>query len=71
VAQQQPGGVPQRRHAVPDATLQAIVMENNVSETAFFVKGGANYHLRWFTPAVEVDLCGHATLAAPRCFSKS
>jgi PhzF family phenazine biosynthesis protein len=56
---------------VPDATLQAIVMENNVSETAFFVKGGANYHLRWFTPAVEVDLCGHATLAAPRCFSKS
>jgi PhzF family phenazine biosynthesis protein len=49
---------------LPDATLQAIAMENNLSETAFFVKEAANYHLRWFTPAVEVDLCGHATLAA-------
>ena len=49
---------------LPDATLQAIAMENNLSETAFFLKEGANYHLRWFTPAVEVDLCGHATLAA-------
>ena len=49
---------------LPDATLQAIAMENNLSETAFFVKAGADYDLRWFTPAVEVDLCGHATLAA-------
>lgn len=49
---------------LPDATLQAIAMENNLSETAFFVKEGAHYHLRWFTPAVEVDLCGHATLAS-------
>ncbi|RUR34343.1 PhzF family phenazine biosynthesis protein [Vreelandella nanhaiensis] len=47
-----------------DVTLQAIAAENNLSETAFFVAGGAGYHLRWFTPKVEVDLCGHATLAA-------
>ncbi len=46
------------------ATLQAIAAENNLSETAFFVDGGDAYHLRWFTPQVEVDLCGHATLAS-------
>lgn len=49
---------------LPDATLQRIAAENNVSETAYFVRSGAGFHLRWFTPAVEVDLCGHATLAA-------
>ncbi|RJP77650.1 MAG: PhzF family phenazine biosynthesis protein [Candidatus Zixiibacteriota bacterium] len=63
---------------LPDATLQAVAAENNLSETAFFVplaaSGdpgrpgphgvlGADFHLRWFTPQVEVDLCGHATLA--------
>jgi PhzF family phenazine biosynthesis protein len=47
-----------------DATLQAIALENNLSETAFLVPDGQRYHLRWFTPAVEVDLCGHATLAS-------
>ena len=48
-----------------DALLQRIAFENGLSETAFFVKTGqARYHLRWFTPAVEVDLCGHATLAS-------
>ncbi|WP_252106401.1 MULTISPECIES: PhzF family phenazine biosynthesis protein [unclassified Halomonas] len=47
-----------------DALLQAIATENNLSETAFFVPEGAGYRLRWFTPTVEVDLCGHATLAA-------
>ncbi|KRC79746.1 PhzF family phenazine biosynthesis protein [Sphingomonas sp. Root241] len=50
-----------------DATLQAIAEENNLSETAFFVpdtSGEAEYELRWFTPAVEVALCGHATLAS-------
>ena len=50
-----------------DATLQAIAVENNLSETAFTVPrddGVANYDLRWFTPTVEVDLCGHATLAS-------
>ena len=44
--------------------LQAIAMENNLSETAFFVREGAGYVLRWFTPTTEVDLCGHATLAS-------
>ncbi|NCA84909.1 MAG: PhzF family phenazine biosynthesis protein [Clostridia bacterium] len=47
-----------------DALMQQIAKENNVSETAFFVKSGNVYHIRWFTPTVEVDLCGHATLAS-------
>ncbi len=49
---------------LPAATMQAIAAENNLAETAFFVPEGAGYRLRWFTPTVEVDLCGHATLAA-------
>lgn len=47
-----------------DALLQSIAMENNLSETAFFVAEGEGYRIRWFTPASEVDLCGHATLAS-------
>jgi len=48
-----------------DTTMQAIAAENNLAETAFLVQTGlAHYHLRWFTPEVEVDLCGHATLAS-------
>ena len=47
-----------------DRTMQAIAAENNLAETAFFVGGGGRYDLRWFTPQVEVDLCGHATLAS-------
>ncbi len=47
-----------------DAQMQAIAAENNLSETAFFVPDGDRYRLRWFTPMVEVDLCGHATLAS-------
>ena len=47
---------------LPDETLQRIAEENNLSETAYFVRNGDVYELRWFTPAVEVDLCGHATL---------
>ncbi|HEX8382683.1 MAG TPA: PhzF family phenazine biosynthesis protein [Sphingomonas sp.] len=52
---------------LPDATLQAIAAENNLSETAFIVPatgGEVDFELRWFTPAVEVALCGHATLAS-------
>jgi PhzF family phenazine biosynthesis protein len=49
---------------LPGATLQAIALENNLSETAFFVREPQGWHLRWFTPTVEMDLCGHATLAA-------
>lgn len=47
-----------------DDVMQKIAAENNLSETAFFVKTGDSYALRWFTPAAEVDLCGHATLAS-------
>lgn len=49
---------------LPDSVLQAIASENNLSETAFYVGREGRYQLRWFTPACEVDLCGHATLAA-------
>ncbi|MBM3794372.1 MAG: PhzF family phenazine biosynthesis protein [Acidobacteria bacterium] len=60
-----PGAVCPLAAWLPDATLQAIASENNLAETAFFVKEDKGaYRLRWFTPAVEVDLCGHATLAA-------
>ncbi len=48
---------------LPDEIMQKIAAENNLAETAFFVPEGDHFHLRWFTPAVEVDLCGHATLA--------
>jgi PhzF family phenazine biosynthesis protein len=47
-----------------DAVLQAIAAENNLSETAFLVRDGDDYRLRWFTPLVEVPLCGHGTLAS-------
>ena len=47
-----------------DAWLQNVAMEMNLSETAFLLPRGDNYSLRWFTPTVEVDLCGHATLAS-------
>ena len=47
-----------------DAMLQAIAAENNLAETAFLVPEGGDYRLRWFTPATEVPLCGHATLAS-------
>jgi len=49
---------------LPDAQMQSIAAENNLSETAFFVRNGKGYKLRWFTPVTEVDLCGHATLAS-------
>jgi predicted PhzF superfamily epimerase YddE/YHI9 len=49
---------------LPDEVLQSVAAENNLSETAFFVQEAGAYRLRWFTPEAEVDLCGHATLAA-------
>jgi PhzF family phenazine biosynthesis protein len=45
-------------------TMQSVAYENNLSETAFIFNANNNYHIRWFTPKIEVDLCGHATLAA-------
>ncbi|MBT8484989.1 MAG: PhzF family phenazine biosynthesis isomerase, partial [Phycisphaerae bacterium] len=59
-----PAGVCRLVEWLPDDLLQAIATENNLSETAFLVGGDGRYDLRWFTPAVEVDLCGHATLAS-------
>ncbi|HSC53527.1 MAG TPA: PhzF family phenazine biosynthesis protein [Phnomibacter sp.] len=65
-----PAAVVPLKEWLPDAVMQQIAMENNVAETAFFVplypgiKGdGADYHIRWFTPSIEIDLCGHATVA--------
>jgi predicted PhzF superfamily epimerase YddE/YHI9 len=49
---------------LPDATLQAVAAENNLAETAFVVPAGERFKLRWFTPELEIDLCGHATLAS-------
>jgi len=51
-----------------DSLMQRIAAENNLAETAFFVKEKGGYRIRWFTPEVEVDLCGHATLAASFVF---
>jgi PhzF family phenazine biosynthesis protein len=48
---------------IDDELMQSIASENNLSETAFFVRNGDKFQLRWFTPEAEVDLCGHATLA--------
>ena len=47
-----------------DEVMQQIASENNLSETAFFVRNGDDFDLRWFTPTFEIDLCGHATLAS-------
>jgi PhzF family phenazine biosynthesis protein len=49
---------------LPDATMQSIAAENNLAMTAFFVGGDGRYELRWFTPEIELDLCGHGTLAS-------
>lgn len=49
---------------LPDEVMASIAKENNISETAFIVGGKGTYDIRWFTPSVEVDLCGHATLAS-------
>ncbi|HLY58838.1 MAG TPA: PhzF family phenazine biosynthesis protein [Stellaceae bacterium] len=59
-----PAAVVPLEHWLPDETLQKIAAENNLAETAFLVPDGQGWALRWFTPAVEVALCGHATLAS-------
>lgn len=58
-----PAGVCPLERWLNDDLLQKIAAENNLSETAFFVPEGESFRLRWFTPTIEVDLCGHATLA--------
>lgn len=58
-----PAGVCLLDSEIPDALMQKIAFENNLAETAFLLHTEGSYHLRWFTPEVEIDLCGHATLA--------
>lgn len=58
-----PAAVVLLEHWLPETVMQAVAAENNLSETAFVVTGGPVFPLRWFTPTVEIDLCGHATLA--------
>ncbi|MBC8112226.1 MAG: PhzF family phenazine biosynthesis protein [Verrucomicrobia bacterium] len=58
-----PAGVCPLDNWLDDTILLNIASENNLAETAFFVKTGEDFHLRWFTPEIEMDLCGHATLA--------
>lgn len=59
-----PAAVIPLNYWLDDKLMQNIAMENNLSETAFFVKKDDHFHIRWFTPKSEVDLCGHATLAS-------
>ena len=59
-----PAGVCLLDKWLPDDVLQNIAAENNLSETAFLIKQQGYYDLRWFTPTIEVDLCGHATIAS-------
>lgn len=58
-----PAGVCLLESELPDRVMQKIAYENNLAETAFLLKKEDTYSLRWFTPEVEMDLCGHATLA--------
>ena len=55
---------------LPESVMQNIAMENNLAETAFIVKKGDSYQIKWFTPESEIDLCGHATLAAAYVINK-
>lgn len=57
-------------HWLDDDVLLNIAMENNLAETAFFIPQGGGFHLRWFTPEIEMDLCGHATLASSHVIFK-
>ncbi len=59
-----PAGVCLLESWLDDSTMQAIAAENNLPETAFLVGGAGRYEIRWFSPLVEIDLCGHATLAS-------
>jgi PhzF family phenazine biosynthesis protein len=59
-----PAAVMPMERFLADAALQNIAAENNLAETAFLVREGEDYRLRWFTPTTEVPLCGHATLAS-------
>jgi PhzF family phenazine biosynthesis protein len=55
---------------LPDDLMQKIALENSLAETAFFVPGGDGFEIRWFTPEIEMDLCGHATLASAHVIAR-
>ncbi len=59
-----PAAVVPLENWIEDSLMQQIAMENNLAETVYFVKEAGGFHIRWFTPELEIDLCGHATLAA-------
>jgi len=59
-----PAAVAVLKNWLPDHVMQAIAIENNLAETAFILKGQDSWEIRWFTPELEIDLCGHATLAS-------
>ena len=59
-----PAGVCWLEETLEDKTMQSIAAENNLAETAFLTRAADGFNLRWFTPEVEIDLCGHATLAS-------
>ena len=67
-----PAGVMTRADGLSDEQMQVLARELRQTETCFVTEGmqaGVDYHLRWFTPTVEVDLCGHATVAAYTCLA--
>ena len=64
VFQGNPAAIVPLENWIEDKLMQNIAMENNLAETAYFVKTDNGYHIRWFTPGKEIDLCGHATLAS-------
>ena len=67
-----PAGVVTRADGLSDERMQTLARELRQTETCFVTEGreaGLDYHLRWFTPTVEVDLCGHATVAAYTCLA--
>jgi PhzF family phenazine biosynthesis protein len=55
---------------LPDDVMQRIAMENSVAETAFFIRLDEGFEIRWFTPEIEMDLCGHATLATAHVIAR-
>ena len=59
-----PAAVVPLQEWLPTEIMQQIAAENNLAETAFFVQENDKYHIKWFTPTVEIELCGHATLAS-------
>jgi PhzF family phenazine biosynthesis protein len=66
-----PAAVCLLEHPKVDTWMQSVAMEMNLSETAFLIRQGDGYNLRWFTPKVEVDLCGHGTLASAHVLFES